>query len=206
MGAAVELRVIRAGYVPRGGGVVELRVHPLRRSLAPLVLDEQGVVRAAAGIAIASHLDERRVSERMAAVCEAQLAAAGITSRIERVLDTLASHPGASLAVWAHTSTGSILGADRAGAVHRSAESIGRFVAKGLLADLATGATTDRHAGDQLILFGALACGRTRYVVPAVTAHVETNLWLAEQFGARVQREGRRVEIDGIGLSGGDAD
>lgn len=199
MGADVELRVFRAGYVPRGGGVIELRVRPARRSLSPLLLTEQGVVRGVCGIAISSHLEERHVSERMAQVCEAQLAAAGLSCKIEPVLDTLALHAGASLAVWATTSTGCILGADRAGALRRSSETIGDFVAKTLLEDLATGATTDRHAADQLVLFAALASGTTRYVTPGFTDHLETSLWLAEQFGAKVSREKRRLEIEGLG-------
>lgn len=200
MGAEVELRVIRAGYVPRGGGVIELRVRPARRALTPLLLTEQGVLREVCGIAISSHLEERHVSERMAQVCEARLAAAGLSCTIERVLDTLALHAGASLAVWGTTSTSCILGADRAGALRRSSEAIGQFVAKSLLEDLATGATTDRHAADQLVLFAALASGATRYVVPGLTAHLETNLWLAEQFGATIRCEKRLVEIEGIGL------
>lgn len=200
MGAEVELRVLRAGYVPRGGGVIELRVRPAHRGLAPLLLTEQGAMREVCGVAMSSHLAERGVSERMAHVCEAELAAAGLACTIERVLDTAALHAGASLAVWGTTSTACILGADRAGALRRSSETIGKFVAKSLLEDLATGATTDRHAADQLVLFAALASGATRYVVPKVTDHLETNLWLAQQFGAQVGCEKRRVHIDGIGL------
>jgi RNA 3'-terminal phosphate cyclase (ATP) len=200
MGVGVELRVIRAGYVPGGGGTIELRVRPASRSLAPLVLLEQGSVRMINGIAFSSHLEEREVSERMAKVCEAELGGAGLPCSIERVSDATAPNPGASLAVWAHTSTGCILGADRAGAVRRTSEAIGRFVAKSLLADLATGATSDRHAADQLVLFAALAAGRTRYVTPAVTDHLETNLWLAEQFGASARCERRKVDIEGLGL------
>ena len=81
----------------------------------------------------------------------------------------------------------------------RSSEAIGRFVARHLLADLATGASVDRHAADQLVLFAALAEGTTHYVVPQVTEHLTTNLWLAERFGAKVERDGREVRIRGLG-------
>lgn len=84
--------------------------------------------------------------------------------------------------------------------MRRSSETIGRFVAESLLSDLAASATVDRHAADQLVLFAALAPGRTCYVAPALTEHVETNLWLAEQFGARVRGKGRRLEVEGVGL------
>jgi RNA 3'-terminal phosphate cyclase (ATP) len=199
MGAAVEIRVVRAGYVPRGAGVLELRVRPVRRALAPLELADPGVVRDVSGVAFSSHLEERRVSERMAHSCEEHLTTARLSCCIERVLDSDALHPGASLAVWSESSTGCRLGADRAGARRRSSEAIGRFVAQRLLADLRCGATTDRHLADQLVLFAALARGTTRYLTPRPTQHLDTNLWLANRFGARVRCDERLVEIEGIG-------
>jgi RNA 3'-terminal phosphate cyclase (ATP) len=199
MGAGVEIRVVRAGYVPRGAGVLELRVQPVHRALAPLELAEPGFVRNVSGVAFSSHLEERRVSKRMARSCEEQLTSAGLSCRIERVLDSDALHPGASLAVWSESSTGCRLGADRVGARRRSSEAIGRFVAQRLLADLRSGATTDRYLADQLVLFAALARGTTRYLAPRPTPHLDTNLWLANRFGARVRCDGRLVEIEGIG-------
>jgi RNA 3'-terminal phosphate cyclase (ATP) len=200
MGAAVEVELARPGYVPAGGGVLVLRVAPAADGLAPLALDEPGTLRSLRGIALASHLAARRVSERMAAACERTLAAPGLASAIERIEDETASGPGAGLAVWAETSTGCRLGADCAGAPRRSAEAIGRRVARDLLEDLGSGASVDRHLADQLVLFAALARGTTRFRPPADTEHLRTNLWLAERFGARSRREGALVEITGLGL------
>jgi RNA 3'-terminal phosphate cyclase (ATP) len=200
MGVSMELAVFRAGYVPQGAGVIELKVQPVRASLTALTLLEQGRVQEVSGIAFSSHLAERNVSERMAGVCEQRLAEAGLSCRIERVSDTTAVHAGASLAVWAESGTGCVFGADRAGALRRSAEAIGRFVAATLLEDLATGATVDRHVADQLVLFAALANGTSRYRVPRQTEHVDSNLWLAEQFGARGECSGREVTIAGLGF------
>jgi len=200
MGARVEIEVIRAGYVPKGAGVIELRVQPTASGLAPLRLDDPGSVRELRGIAFASHLAERRVSERMALACEARLAVAGLSAGIERVEDTAASHPGASLAVWAATSTGCRLGADRAGAPRRSSEAIGRFVADRLLADLGSHATVDRHLADQLVFFAALARGGSRWRTPQLTAHLSTNLALAERFGVRARCANGVVDVEGLGL------
>jgi RNA 3'-terminal phosphate cyclase (ATP) len=198
MGARFALRVLRPGYVPGGEGEIELRVEPARGSLAPLELRERGAVGAVAGVARASHLAERRVAERMAASCEARLAAAGLAARIEREDDTTARHPGAGLAVWTASAAGARFGADRAGARGRSAESIGRFVAAQLLEDLASDATTDRHAADQLVPFAAAAAGTSCWRAPAPTEHLLANLWLAERFGARTQIEGSLVEVTGL--------
>jgi RNA 3'-terminal phosphate cyclase (ATP) len=197
MGLEAELSVLRAGYVPKGGGLLELRVRPAAAPLAPLDLTERGRVDRISGIAFASHLASRRVSERMAYSCEAQLAKAGYDCDIERVDDELAPHPGASLALWTGTSTGARLGADRAGALRRSSEAIGRFVAKRLIQELASGATTDRHVADQIPIFAAVAGGATRYLAPRRTQHLASNLWLAERFGARVSQEAGYIEVIG---------
>jgi RNA 3'-terminal phosphate cyclase (ATP) len=200
MGAAMELRMLRAGYVPKGAGVIELSVRPVKRALQSLGLTEQGSFRKVSGIAFSSHLEERQVSERMARVCEQRMANTGFYSKIERLHDTSALHPGASLTVWAESSTGCVLGADRAGALRRSSEAIGCFVAETLLADIATGATVDQHAADQLVLFAALASGTSRYLVPRQTEHLESNLWLAEQFGAEAKCDEKQVAIQGVAL------
>jgi RNA 3'-terminal phosphate cyclase (ATP) len=200
MGVALDLRVLRAGYVPRGAGLLELQVSPARAPLRALTLTEQGQISEVAGIAFASHLAARRVSERMATACEQWLAQAGLAPTIQRVEDTTALHPGASLAVWAATSTGCRLGADRAGAPRRRAEAIGRWVAEALLADLASGATVDRHLADQLVLFATLAEGTSHYRVPSQTAHLYSNLWLVSRFGVQGSCRAQQVAIEGLGV------
>lgn len=67
-------------------------------------------------------------------------------------------------------------------------------------ADEAAGLRVELREVHQLVLFGALARGTTRYRVPADSEHLRTNLWLAERFGARARRDGPWVEIDGLGL------
>jgi RNA 3'-terminal phosphate cyclase (ATP) len=202
MGLVMGLQLVRAGYVPRGAGIIELSVMPIKHALNALSMTEQGVVSDMSGTAFSSHLGERRVSERMARVCEQRLENAGLSCKIERVYDTTAPHAGASLAVWAESSTGCVLGADRAGALRRSSEAIGRFVAETFLADLATGATVDRHIADQLVLFAALARGTSCYLVPGQTDHLESNLWLTQQFGVQAELQGQQVIIEGLGLRG----
>ncbi len=199
MGLHASLEVARPGYVPTGGGELLLRVAPVERALAPLALLDPGRVEAVAGIALSSHLAERHVSQRMARTCEERLAAAGLRCEIERVDDDRAPQPGASLCVWAESSTRCRFGADRAGARRRSSEAIGRFVAGNLLADLASGGTTDRHLADQLVVFAALAHGESRWIPARSTQHLDSNLWLAGRFGATVRRVGRSVEVRGVG-------
>jgi RNA 3'-terminal phosphate cyclase (ATP) len=112
---------------------------PVAHGLESLTLTDAGVVGQVRGIALSSHLAPRRVSDRMASVCEERLKAAGLSCRVERVYDTTAQHAGANLAIWGESTTGCRLGADRAGALGRSSEAIGRFVAETLLEALSMG-------------------------------------------------------------------
>ena len=90
-----------------------------------------------------------------------------------------------------------------AGAAGRRAETIGRQVAKQLLEELKAGAALDRHAADQMIPFAALADGQSRFRIPAVTEHIESNAWLAREFlRAEVKVEGQLLSVTGVGLRG----
>lgn len=200
MGVRFELEVLRAGYAPAGAGQLELRVEPVRECLAPLVLADAGEPGPVSGLAFASHLAQRRVAERMASACEAGLREAGLACAIRREEDERAAQAGASLAIWCERAGGGRLGADRTGAPRRSSEAIGRFAARALLDDLASGASVDRHAADQLVPFAALAAGTSRWRAPGASEHLDSNLWLASLFGARVRSRGPVVELDGIAL------
>lgn len=204
MGLSAELEVVRPGYVPKGGGIVELSVSPLKGRLRPFLREKlRGKLRFW-GISLASHLRERKVPERMAKRCQAVLRRRGIDAPFSILHDETASQPGAALALFAEDADGCRLGADQAGAPRRSAESIGETVARMLLADLDSGATVDRHLADQLILYAALAEGESRYRIPSVTDHVESNLWLVEEIlGASWEIRGNLLVIRGIGYGRG---
>jgi RNA 3'-terminal phosphate cyclase (ATP) len=200
MGIEAELRILRPGYVPQGGGEIELRVKPVSGPLRPLVRPKLHNPLRFWGISLDSHLRERQVAERMARRCHEELSRRGLTAEFQILHDGTAVQPGAALALFAEDQRGARLGADQAGAPGRPAEKIGEFVAQTLLEDLASGATVDRHLADQLILYAALAAGESLYLIPSVTDHVEANLWLAETLlGAKGGLEGNTLRIRGIG-------
>jgi len=201
MGLEADAEMQRPGYVPAGDGILALAVRPVRRALTPLRLDRPGPVERVWGIALASHLDERRVSERMARSAAEVLGAAGYRADIAIRHDRESLQPGAALAVFADREGGVRIGADRAGAPRRTGEAIGRSVARQLLEDLQTGATLDRFAADQIIPFAALAEGESRFRIPLETEHVRTGAWLAGLFlGATVDVRERELVVAGTGM------
>jgi RNA 3'-terminal phosphate cyclase (ATP) len=210
MGITAEAVIIRPGYVPRGQGVIEIRVDPAKKSLKPLSMTEQGKVTRVSGIALSSRLRERKVAEKMAAACRKALAARRYELRIDVLYDDrnapaydlCAIQAGAALAVWAETVTGCRIGADMAGARGRSSEFIGTRTALSLLEDLDTGAAVDRHLADQLVPFAGLAAGQSAFSIPGRTAHVESRMWLAgKMLGAGAQATDRSIRIQGIGMA-----
>jgi RNA 3'-terminal phosphate cyclase (ATP) len=200
IGVQAELDIVRPGYVPRGGGIIEVKVEPAKK-LKAIELTEQGQFLGIKGIALSSHLKEKRVSQRMAEECQKVLSSYGYKAEIQKIEDESSLQEGAALAIYGETSLGNRIGSDRAGRPGRSSESIGRYVAERFIEDVETGAAVDRYMADQLIIYAGLAEGVTRYSVPRITEHVETNLWLIEEFlGAKTKVDRNFIEIGGIGF------
>jgi RNA 3'-terminal phosphate cyclase (ATP) len=208
MGVKADLKIIQPGYVPQGKGQIEVDVIPLKEGLKPLNLTHQSKIAEIKGVALSSLLKAKKVSERMANECQKELKASGYDSNIEIIYDTkeepayerASVQPGAALAIWAKTDTGCLIGSDMAGKLRRSAEFIGKQTAMHLIEDLMTGATVDRYLADQIIPYAALAEGISSYIIPSVTDHIESRLWLVEEIlGAKTEIKDHLLKIKGIG-------
>ena len=198
-----RIEVVKPGYYPKGGGIIKVQIEPIVNRLTPLRLIKQGNISCIKGIAISSHLGERRVSQRMSDACIKVLARAGYKNiEIKTIDDKSANQKGAALFAYALTDNGCLIGADMAGKLGRRSEDIGRKVAYNLIADIESGATVDRFTADQVILYAGLADGESEYIIPCLTEHVETNLWLIEKIlGAKVRLDGKRLKIKGVGIT-----
>lgn len=197
-----DLEIVKPGYVPRGGGVIEIKVKPPDTKITPVKFTEQGRVVKIEGISLSSNLSERRVSERMASECNKVLKTRAMSADIKIINDTKARQRGAALAIWLKTDSGCIIGSDMAGKIGRPAEEIGQGVAKNLLEDLDSQATVDRFTADQIIIYAALADGESEYVFPHMTEHIESNLWLIQDIlGAEFSIKGNNLKIKGVGLN-----
>jgi RNA 3'-terminal phosphate cyclase (ATP) len=202
MGLTVDARMLRPGYVPAGEGVIELRVGLLDGPLKPLMLEDRGDVERVWGVSLASYLKERHVTRRMADAARGLLEHEGFTPDIDEIDDETAAQPGAAFAVFAEAANGVCLGADRAGAPRRMAEAVGEHATRVLMEDLRTQASVDRFTADQLIIFAALADGKSRWRIPRMTDHVEAGAWLVrELLGAEVVTSDGGFRVRGVGLT-----
>jgi len=180
VGVDAEIEVIRRGYYPRGGGEVRVAVAP--GPLRPLGLDEPGTVVAIEGHAHVSNLPEHIATRMRDAALERFARDAGSAPRVEvEVIDPArATGAGGAIVMWARTRA-TVLGAGRVAERGVRAETLGAAVGEELAADIAAGATLDRHAADQLLVYLALAKGGS-YLTRSITPHARTAMWLIEQF------------------------
>ncbi len=201
----IELNIERRGFVPEGGGRVELSVKPkfplskygsfneflkgLRSTaVAKINLANQGRLLQVKGSSVASSdLQKGEVAERQAKAARMALAGlnvpVGISSSYSDSLST-----GSVITLWAVFSDSDevsqlnpvILGGSCLGERGKKAEDVGREAAFQLLNEISSKAPVDRHLADQLIPFLALAGGKIK--VSEITPHCLASIYAVEKF------------------------
>jgi len=180
LGARAEVEVLRRGYYPRGGGIVEVVVEPTR-SWSSLDESERGEIERVRGIAHVSNLPED-VPKRMKHAALRRLHGIPDVKVEERVYHgEEAIGQGGALVLWAESET-ILLGADSLAKRGKPSERIGEEAAASLRAEIESEATADVHVADQLLVYLARADGPSRFRVRSVSGHLETMMWLIPRF------------------------
>jgi RNA 3'-terminal phosphate cyclase (ATP) len=66
---------------------------------------------------------------------------------------------------------------------------------------MSSGAVVDDHLADQLVLYMALAKGRSSLITDRITKHLGANIWVIEQFlpvRFQVEKKASKISIEGI--------
>lgn len=197
-----EMRVMRRGYYPRGGGCLLAELEGSSTRPGPLVYDRRPSVERIRGLSHASEaLRARRVVERQAASAKSELAAVGVPVEIDEVYDRSLS-PDSGTLVWTEGSVPALAGS-ALGARGRSAEAVGSAAAGELRRELDSGASVDLHLADQLVPFLAVSGGRLH--ASTITEHTRSNIRVArEVLGSELRVDEARglVETAGGGRDG----
>ncbi len=203
MGVEAEIRVIKRGHYPKGGGLVELTVKP--SELKPFKAIEREEVSLISGRAHAVKLP-RHVVDRIASSAESILRENGFQASVKREWSRN-SHlgPGAGITLW--TEGEIVIGGDSLGERGKPSEKVGQEAAFKILSELRTGMALDSHMGDMIIPYMALAEGESVAGISQLTMHAISNIWLTEKFlPVKFNVEGRhggpaKVSVVGSGLS-----
>lgn len=153
-------------------------------------LTARGDVKSISGISHARiQLKERNVCERQAAGAKKTLME---VNDVNLKCEYADSHSvGSDLILWADCGN-TIIGADSLGAKKLKAEDVGRKVAEQLIAEIKSDACLDKHIADQIVPYIALAGGEA--TVSQITEHAKTNVWVCQQFGYKIEIEGKSIK------------
>ena len=196
LGGHADVEVLRRGYYPRGGGIVEAVFEPTR-AWSPFFVPELGDVERVRGIAHVSNLPED-IPKRMKHAALRRLHGIPDVKVEERVYrGDGAVGQGGALILWAETGA-TIVGSDALAERGKPSDRIGEEAATSLIAEIESRATLDVHAADQLLMYLARANAPSRFRVREVSGHLETMMWLLPQFVAclfAVARDGAGWQV-----------
>ncbi|KAI3436287.1 hypothetical protein D9Q98_002340 [Chlorella vulgaris] len=199
LGIYAELELVRRGFFPKGQGQVVLTVQPLQPGahLPAIDMTERGAITSIAIRAFSAGKIAPAVAQRLAAAAHKEIQAnmqrCGLLSAEVPVSLEVVHEPaerafgdGCGLLVTATSSTGCLLGASGLGERGVPAEAIGQRAGCELMDVVASGACVDGWLQDQLVVFMALAQGRSQLLTGEPTLHTRTACTVAEALtGAR---------------------
>lgn len=157
MGAEVLLECLTPGFYPKGGGCIEARVRPLAGALRPLQWARRGKLRSLTAYSVAEARLPGHIIRRQIEGAREALGSAGLRTFEAR---SPSRSPGTALTIAAGFEAGRA-GFSAVGKRGKPAEEVGGDAGEDAARFLDGDASVDPHLADQLLLYAAVAGGRT---------------------------------------------
>jgi RNA 3'-terminal phosphate cyclase (ATP) len=178
IGPKFSVDVLKRGYYPKGGGVVQCTVKPCKRPSTIELLAtgylEPKIISVCSQLP--EHVAKRQISSALIALEKKDIRCSNYTASIETSIS-----PGSSILVYSAADFGLYVGGDSIGELGKRAESVGTEAAMRFLDSTLAQATVDPFLADMLVLPLALSKGRSRYRVARLTQHLLTNLHIVSE-------------------------
>jgi RNA 3'-terminal phosphate cyclase (ATP) len=199
IGPKFSVDVLKRGYYPKGGGLVQCTIKPCKtpgtiellatRYLEPKIISVCSQLPA--------HVAKRQISSALIALEKKDIRCSNYTASIETSIS-----PGSSILVYSAADFSLYVGGDSIGERGKRAEAVGTEAAMQFLDSAVAEATVDPFLADMLVLPLALSKGRSRYRVARVTQHLLTNLHIVSEIVRckySIEQQGRSyiVTIEG---------
>lgn len=190
-GASAELRVDSFGWFPKGGGNVSLFIKP--SNLRATEILDKGSLQSIQGVCSRSGLSQDILARE-----EEGIRSIFPGAKIER--NVKESHSiGTAVTVWAGFEN-SIVGSSEVGRKGVRAETIGKSVASALQDSIKSKGAIDEWMADQLLVFMAIANGKSSLRLPRITSHAKTCLQTIPIFtNVPFEVDNNVVSVEGIG-------
>jgi len=159
-GVRAEAKMQRAGFYPKGGGIVSLKVEPSQLRGVKFMPAAQPVKYSTLSSSLPPHVLQREEE----AVKKSFPGATGTVCTVG------AACAGNALTIWSGA-----FGASALGEVGKPAEKVALEACAELAQGLESGCAVDARLADQLLLYAALAEGRSGFSTPEFSSHLSTN-------------------------------
>jgi RNA 3'-terminal phosphate cyclase (ATP) len=173
IGSKFSVDVLKRGYYPNGGGIVQSTINPCKSPepiefLASRYLEPK-IISVCSQLPV--DVAKRQISSVLIALEKKDIRCSNYTASIES-----SNSPGSSILVYCTSDQGIYIGGDSIGELGKRAEVVGLEAAERFLQSILAKATIDSFLADMLVVPVALSKGRSRYRVARVTRHLLTNL------------------------------
>lgn len=175
-GYAGEIKIMRHGFYPKGGGIVEAAFS--NSKIKKISILDRGKLRSIKGFSTSSKdLQKQQVAERMAKYACDSLKEFDLSPELETsYVDT--NSTGASIDLFA-VYENSILGSNSIAEKEKRSEDVADEAVRNLKKYHDSRHPIDPYLADQLIPYIALSGGEIK---APITEHTKTNIWVCEKF------------------------
>src|SRR3989344_648371 len=206
MNAKFSAEILAHGFFPKGNGRVFFKAEPSKLPLKPIVFLETGNLNHFECFSVSSSLPSE-VSTAQAKTAKRILLEKFEADWIEKIeskqerKDTI----GSSIDLFACFEK-TVLGTNALGEKGKPALEVGKEAAEKPIEELSANSPIDSHCADQLLVFMALAKGKSEIAVSKFTEHCRTNISIIEKFlECKFAVEGElnmpaKISVEGIGF------
>lgn len=200
MGIQTEMEIAERGFYPIGGGRIEVLVNPAAIPLRPLTVEGCGLLKRLRIDSAVANLP-RGIAKRQLAGAMSLLKKEGFDAEGEI---KIVPSPGKGTFCFILAEFEQVrAGFSSLGARGKRAERVGEEAADAFLRYVTRQGALDPHLADQVVLYMALAEGRSVATVAEVTEHLRTNIWVIEKFllvRFDLREDKGKVEVEGVGF------
>lgn len=178
IGFHAEIQTVKAGFYPRGGGEVFVKIDPVNQP-CPLQITHRGKLIQVTGISMVSNLDIS-VAKRQQLQAGKRLSEYGIPHEIS-LQEAPAIGKGTTLLLMGEFEHSQCCYFSL-GAIGKRAETVADEACNEFFSFLKTNGVIDEYLADQLIIPLALTKGTSYFITPKITRHLLTNIEVVKLF------------------------
>jgi RNA 3'-terminal phosphate cyclase (ATP) len=209
-GISFDLKILRRGYYPKGGGEAVVETCPLQ-FIKPIELMDRGEITKITGRSFVAGTLPMKMAHAMVDAASAAIirkfgSSLSIKITVVKETDREAFGNGSGIILMAETTTGCRLAGSGLGSRDVTPEQVGTQAAEELIRNIEHGGCVDEYLQDQLIIFMTLAHGKSRVRCGPITLHSETAIHVSKLLTKAtfvIHKESETlnvIECDGIGF------